>query len=467
MLLYLFCDYITAALAWGLFFMSRKYYIESPKYGVNVFLEINHTLILGVIIIPICWICLYYFSGYYRNIHRKSRLNDFIQTLSVTFIGALFIFFFLILDDVIINYKNYYDSFYRLILYHFTLTLLLRFIITSFTNYKIHHNKIRFNTLVIGNNGEAVNCLKELNSRFDSANGNYFVGYVEMNNPHPKHNLSKYIPRLGRFDDLNDIIEKQKIEEVVIAIEPGNNDDIITILDKLDFTDVSIKATYGLYDDIKGKAKVKTLFGTSLIEVAHDLIPPWQQNVKQLIDIVVALFSVLILSPLFIFLIICIKITSRGPIFFRQVRIGKYGKPFTLFKFRSMSEDAEKEGPRLSRKDDDRMTSFGKFMRRTKLDELPNFFNVLLGNMSLVGPRPERQYYIDEIIKKAPHYIHLLKVKPGITSLGQVKFGYAECVDEMIMRLRYDIIYLENMSIFLDFKILFYTIFTVMKGKGV
>jgi lipopolysaccharide/colanic/teichoic acid biosynthesis glycosyltransferase len=132
-----------------------------------------------------------------------------------------------------------------------------------------------------------------------------------------------------------------------------------------------------------------------------------------------------------------------------------------------MSVDAEKEGPQLSRKDDDRMTSFGKFMRRTKLDELPNFFNVLKGNMSLVGPRPERQYYIDEITKKAPHYVHLLKVKPGITSLGQVKFGYAECVDEMIMRLRYDIIYLENMSIFLDFKILFYTIFTVMKGKGV
>jgi lipopolysaccharide/colanic/teichoic acid biosynthesis glycosyltransferase len=132
-----------------------------------------------------------------------------------------------------------------------------------------------------------------------------------------------------------------------------------------------------------------------------------------------------------------------------------------------MATNAELNGPELSSKNDSRLTSFGKFMRKYRLDEIPNFLNVLAGDMSLVGPRPERKFFIDQIIKRAPHYVHLHKVKPGITSWGQVKYGYAENVDQMIRRLRYDIIYIENMSLFVDLKIILYTFYTIFKGRGV
>ena len=159
--------------------------------------------------------------------------------------------------------------------------------------------------------------------------------------------------------------------------------------------------------------------------------------------------------------------SSKGPVFYSHERIGKYGKPFTIFKFRSMYLESEKNGPALSSKYDTRITKFGRFMRKSRLDELPQFYNVLIGDMSLVGPRPERQFFIDQIVKQAPHFTHLHKVRPGITSWGQVKFGYAENVEEMIQRLKYDIIYIENMSLYVDIKILIYTIKIIFKGQGI
>jgi len=188
---------------------------------------------------------------------------------------------------------------------------------------------------------------------------------------------------------------------------------------------------------------------------------------KQLMDITLAVLSLIILLPLIIFLVIGVRLSSPGPILYRQARVGRFGRQFHIFKFRSMYHNAEENGPELSSRHDPRVTRFGQFMRKHRLDEIPNFLNVLKGEMALVGPRPERQYFINKIIKQAPHYVHLQKVKPGITSWGQVKYGYAENVDEMIKRLRYDILYIENMSLFVDLKILFYTVITIIKGRGV
>jgi lipopolysaccharide/colanic/teichoic acid biosynthesis glycosyltransferase len=184
-------------------------------------------------------------------------------------------------------------------------------------------------------------------------------------------------------------------------------------------------------------------------------------------DYFIATLAIIVTSPLTLFLIIGVKLSSSGPIFYSHERIGRYGKPFTIYKFRSMYQNAEKNGPELSSKNDDRITPFGRFMRKSRLDEIPNFFNVLKGEMSLVGPRPERKYFIDRITKINPHYIHLLKVKPGITSWGQVKYGYAENVDQMIARLKYDLIYIDNMSIFVDLKILIYTVRTIFRRSGI
>jgi lipopolysaccharide/colanic/teichoic acid biosynthesis glycosyltransferase len=174
----------------------------------------------------------------------------------------------------------------------------------------------------------------------------------------------------------------------------------------------------------------------------------------------------IILSPVFVGLAIGIKISSKGPVFYNQERVGKFGKTFTIFKLRTMVKNAETNGPRLSSSNDSRITGIGQFMRRTHLDEIPQFVNVLLGEMSLVGPRPERKFYIDQIAQKAPYVTHLQKVRPGITSWGQVKYGYASDVDEMVERLQYDMVYLKNISLYVDFKILIYTVMECVKGKG-
>jgi exopolysaccharide biosynthesis polyprenyl glycosylphosphotransferase len=212
---------------------------------------------------------------------------------------------------------------------------------------------------------------------------------------------------------------------------------------------------------------MSAILGVPLLQIRHNLMPVWQLHTKRFIDVFISCLALLLLSPLYLFLAIGVKLSSSGPVIYSHERIGKNGKPFTIYKFRSMQKNAEKNGPELSNKSDNRVTNFGKFMRKTRLDELPQFFNVLKGDMSIVGPRPERKYFIDQIVKVAPHYVHLLSVRPGITSWGQVKYGYAENINQMVDRLKYDILYIENMSLYVDFKIMIYTVKIIFQGKGI
>lgn len=462
---YLLSDFIAAASSWTLFYIYRKTFVEPHIFGYKIPLDLGYTFALGIMIIPLFWITFYYLTGFYRDPFHKSRLNEFGQTFIISLAGVTVLFFALILNDSIVSYKNYYNSFLVLFLLHFFLTYIPRYIITSNTIKRIKKRKITFNTLLVGSSSKAFNIFSELENP-DSVTGNKIIGFVPVGEVKKKQ-LDLYIPRLGEFDDLKEIVKQNDIEEVVIALESSEHNEINKIIHVLHECNVSIKAIPDLHDILTGKVEIDTIYGAPLINISHDLMPHWQANLKRIIDVIVSFLALAVLSPLILFIMAGIKFTSRGPIFFKQERIGRFGKPFILYKFRSMLENAESNGPELTKKNDTRLTPFGRFLRKRKLDELPNFWNVIKGEMSIVGPRPERQYFIDKIVKKAPHYIHLQKVKPGITSWGQVRFGYAENVEQMIKRLEYDLIYIENMSLFVDFQIIIYTLVKIFKGKHI
>ncbi|MDP4208802.1 MAG: sugar transferase [Bacteroidota bacterium] len=226
-----------------------------------------------------------------------------------------------------------------------------------------------------------------------------------------------------------------------------------------------VKKNTGLPPAEKGKVVMLSWPKYPQVHVSHTQMSPWRIRLKKCIDVTGALGGLLVSLPLSVVLMSAIKLSSRGPVFYSHERIGQFGKPFLIYKFRSMYAGAEPNGPQLASENDPRITPLGRFMRRFKLDEIPNLYNVLRGDMSLVGPRPERKFYIDLIIERSPEYLRLLNVKPGVTSWGQVKYGYAKDVEEMLHRMNFDLLYIKDMSLFVDFKILTRTLFTVVRGN--
>ena len=460
---YLIGDWLSASAAWVLLYIFRKKILEASKFGGDLPLRFDENFFYGLLFVPIFWIALYIMSGQYSNIYRKHRLKELSQTLLVSLIGVMIIFFVLLLDDQIVTYKSYYQSLLVLFGAHFGLTFFVRLVLTTRTVKRIHAGKLGFNTIIVGGNERSLATYEEI-SALKKSPGFKFLGFVRVNGKDTL--LEEHLQMFGTYQDLPQLIKTKNIEEVILAVESSDHKELGTIMNLLEGERVNIKIIPDVYDILSGSVKMTSIFGAPLIAINQEIMPAWQFSIKRVMDIFVSLLALIVLFPFLLVIAALVKFTSPGGIFFFQERIGKYGAPFKIIKFRTMVKDAERDGPQLSSASDARITPIGRFLRKTRIDEFPQFINVLKGEMALVGPRPERQFYIDQITQEAPHYKHLQKVRPGITSWGQVKYGYAENVAEMIQRLKYDLLYIENMSLAVDIKILLYTILIVFRGEG-
>jgi exopolysaccharide biosynthesis polyprenyl glycosylphosphotransferase len=463
LLAYLASDWISAALSWTVLFVYRKVMFEGEALDqwADCFADIRYQL--GLVGIPLFWLLLHGVAGMFWKPVKRHRILEIGQVTWTTMVGTLVLFFGLLLDDAIVSYQQYYASLSVLLVGHWSMTLIGRLIITTRTVKKIHSGKWSFPTLVIGGNERAVKTYEEIQG-LRKHPGYDFKGFVQANGADTQ--LSAFMPNLGKVDRLESLISEHEIEEVIIAIGSGDHAILESVLNVLEGLPVEVRIIPDIYDILSGSVRMSSIYGAPLIEIDRQIMPQWQRSLKRMMDWCASAFALVLLSPVFAIISIMVALTSSGPVFYLQERIGWHGRPFRIIKFRTMIQNAEKAGPQLSREDDPRITPVGKFLRKSRLDELPQFLNVLKGDMALVGPRPERAHFIEQIMERAPHYRHLQKVRPGITSWGQVKYGYAENVDEMIQRLRFDLIYIENMSIALDIKILFYTVITVLRGRG-
>lgn len=457
---YILYDMLAALLVWVAFVIFRK-----TINNINILHDFqilipNHNYLVSLLLFPIYCTFVYYLSGFYLNTIKKTKLSLVTNTLLTTVLISFLVFFLLKLGDVVVSYRYFYFS----MLVLFGLLFCITFLFRNFIFSQIHHNyktkKWTINTLIIGTGSNALKIANELEQ---NAEQNTLKGFVSLN----QHIVVPQDRVLGSMNQIASIIEKNNIQEAIVILDNADEQQLFTIINSLYKFNIDIRFTPRLYEILTGSAKINRLEISPLVNITSSSMSDWEASIKRFVDIIASVISLILLSPFLIYFMIRIKRDSKGPVFYRQERIGRYGRPFKILKFRTMYVGSETGVPQLSSANDDRITPVGKILRKYRIDEIPQFWNIIKGDMSLVGPRPERRYYINRIIEEAPYYCLLYKIRPGLTSWGPIKIGYSDSIEKMIERLNYDIIYLDNMSLITDFKILVYTVEIIFKGKGV